>query len=70
VRSLGSGDAEGKTFELFAERGPAPEDFDALFAPLQADPPGALDAVYDPPNMPVEEEPPRVQDDLQRIAGR
>lgn len=70
VLSLRSDEAERKTFELFAERGPAPEDFDALFAPLEADPPGALDAVYDTPNMPVEQEPPRVQDDLQRFAAR
>lgn len=70
VRSLASDDAERKTFELVAERGPAPEDIDALFAALQADRRGALDSVYDTPNMPVEQEPPRVQEDLQRFAAR
>jgi uncharacterized protein YbjT (DUF2867 family) len=71
VRSLTSEDALRKTFELVATTGPAAEDFDALFAPLDADPPGALDAVHDTANMPVEEEPQRVQDDLEAVlAGR
>jgi uncharacterized protein YbjT (DUF2867 family) len=73
VRSLASGAAERKTFELVAERGPAPrgpEDLDALFAPLEADPPGALDAVRDAPNMPLDEEPARVREDLRRLTDR
>jgi hypothetical protein len=37
---------------------------DALFAPLDADPPGTLDAVDDAANMPLEDEPRRVRDDL------
>jgi uncharacterized protein YbjT (DUF2867 family) len=49
VRSLASAAAERKTFELVAEHGPAPEDFDSLFAALEADAPGALDAVRDTP---------------------
>jgi hypothetical protein len=59
-----------KTFELVAERGPAPdtlEDFDALFAPLEADPVNALDAVRDRANMPIEQEPERVRADLRRL---
>jgi uncharacterized protein YbjT (DUF2867 family) len=70
VRSLVSHAAVRKTFELVAERGPAPdtlEDFDALFAPLEADPVNALDAVRDRPNMPLEQEPERVRADLQRL---
>ena len=73
VRSLGSDAAVRKTFELVAERGPAPEspeDFDALFAPLQADPVNALDAVRDRSNMPLEQEPERVRVDLQRLGAR
>jgi hypothetical protein len=35
VRSLGSDAAVRKTFELVAERGPAPEDFNVLFAPYE-----------------------------------
>jgi uncharacterized protein YbjT (DUF2867 family) len=70
VRSLASDAAAGKTFELVAATGPAPEDFDALFAPLEADPPGAVDGVRDTANMPLNEEPERVRDDLQAIARR
>src|SRR5208282_4163262 len=43
VHSLISNRATRKTFELVAATGSAPEDFDQLFAPLAADPPGALD---------------------------
>jgi hypothetical protein len=52
------------TFELVAMKGSAPEDFDALFAGLDADPQGALDGVRDMANMPVQDEPRRVRDDL------
>jgi uncharacterized protein YbjT (DUF2867 family) len=61
VRSLASDAAACKTFELVAEQGPAPEDFDALFASLAPDAPGALDAVLDTPNMPLAQEPERVR---------
>jgi uncharacterized protein YbjT (DUF2867 family) len=67
VLSLASDAAERKTFELVAERGPAPDDLDALFARLDADPPGALDAVHDAANMPLDEEPERVRDALTRV---
>jgi len=70
VQSLGSDAAVRKTFELVAERGPAPEDFDALFAPLEADPPGSLDGVQDVENMPLTDEPERVQQDLRRLQDR
>ena len=39
-------------------------DFEPLFAALDADPPGALDAVHDTANMPLDKEPQRVRDDL------
>ncbi len=67
VRSLGSNHAVRKTFELIAVTGTAPDDFEVLFAPLDADPQGALDAVHDMANMPLEEEPQRVQDDLHAV---
>jgi uncharacterized protein YbjT (DUF2867 family) len=67
VRSLGSDAALRKTFELVAERGPAPEDFDALFAPLEADPPGSLDGAQDVENMPLTDEPPQVPDHLREL---
>ena len=40
VSSLSSDTAAGKTFELVAERGPAQDDLDRLFAALTADPSG------------------------------
>jgi uncharacterized protein YbjT (DUF2867 family) len=73
VHSLASDAADRKTFELVAERGSAPRgpgDFDALFAVLEADPPGALDAVRDAPNTPLNEEPARVHEDLRRLTDR
>lgn len=69
VASLTSAAAEGKTFELVAERGPAQDDLDPLFAALDGDPPGALDGVRDADNMPLDEEPARVRADLE-VAAR
>ena len=43
------------------------DDFDALFAPLAADPQGALDGVHDMANMPLEDEPRPVRDDLDAV---
>ena len=70
VRSLASDAAERKTFELVAEHGPAQENLDPLFAALEADVSGALDAVRDTPNMPLAREPMRVQEDLQRFSAQ
>jgi hypothetical protein len=56
-----------KTFELVAERGPGPEDFDTLFTPLQADPLGSLDGAHDVKNMPLTDEPQQVRDDLREL---
>jgi len=67
VRSLTSDRALRKTFELIVTKGPAPDDFDALFAPLDADPADALDGVHDMANMPLEDEPQRVRDDLKAV---
>lgn len=70
VSSLTSHAALRKTFELVAERGPAPDDLEVLFASLDADPSGALDAVRDAPNMPLDEEPMRVREDLETLQTR
>jgi uncharacterized protein YbjT (DUF2867 family) len=70
VRSLTSANATRKTFELVAERGPATEDFEVLFAALDADISGELDGVRDAPNMPLPQEPERVREDLHRLAAR
>ncbi len=67
VASLTSEAAQAKTFELVAETGPAQVDLDALFAALDADAPGALDAVRDIANMPLDQEPQRVRDDLDDV---
>lgn len=70
VRSLGSDQAMRKTFELVATTGQAPEDFDALFAPLEKDASGALDGVHDAANMPLDDEPQRVRDDLDALVAQ
>jgi uncharacterized protein YbjT (DUF2867 family) len=67
VHALRSDRALRKTFELISARGDAPKDFDALFAPLDADPPGALDGAHDVANMPLEKEPERVRNDLNAV---
>ena len=70
VASLTSEKALRKSFELVATRGPAQQDLDAEFARLDADPPGALDAVRDLPNMPLQDEPQRVRRDLEALSLR
>jgi hypothetical protein len=70
VRSLASEAANRETFELVAERGPAPLDLDSLFANLEPDAPGALDARRDSANMPLAQEPDRVREDLARLTAR
>ena len=70
VRSLASNHALRKTFELIATTGPAQEDFDALFGPLDGDLQGALDGVHDMANMPLEDEPQSVRDDLDAVRMR
>jgi uncharacterized protein YbjT (DUF2867 family) len=67
VGSLSSRQALGKTFELIAVPGPAPDNLDQLFEPLDADPPGGLDGVHDTANMPLAEEPQRVRADLDAV---
>jgi uncharacterized protein YbjT (DUF2867 family) len=67
VASLTSDGALRKSFELVATHGPAQQDLDAEFVPLDADPPGALDAVHDLTNMPLQDEPQRVRRDLDSV---
>ena len=70
VRSLRSDAALRKTFELHAEKGAEQDDFDTVFAPLQADPVGSLDAARDPENMPMEREPQPIVADLESERSR
>ncbi|MBS0558415.1 MAG: SDR family oxidoreductase [Proteobacteria bacterium] len=68
VASLTLDAARNKTFELVAEAGPAPRDLAPLFAAVKADDTGELDGVGDAANMPPEQEPQEVRDDLRRIS--
>jgi uncharacterized protein YbjT (DUF2867 family) len=71
VRSLLDDAAVGRTFELFADAGAPPSDWDGLFAALRPDPAGGLDAAADPDTLPpVDGEPAAVQADLARLAAR
>jgi uncharacterized protein YbjT (DUF2867 family) len=71
VRSLLTDTAMGRTFELFAEAGPAPGDWDGLFAGVRSDRPGSLDSVADPATLPpVAEEPAPVPADIARLTTR
>ena len=70
VHSLRSESALRKSFELIATTGAAQEDLEPLFAALDADAPGSLDAGKDTANMPLEEEPQRVRDDLNAVLLR
>lgn len=69
VRSLSTATAAFKTVELVAEHGPATQDFDALFATLSYDPSGAVDAVLDLDNMPLDKEPTWVREDLAALGS-
>jgi uncharacterized protein YbjT (DUF2867 family) len=64
VRSLRSPAAQGKTFELHSRRGPEQADYEPLFAALDADVPGALEGARDPKNMPLEQEPAHIREQL------
>jgi len=70
VAALTAREAAGRTFELVAEQGAAPSDLRSLFAALDQDPPGSLDAARDEANMPLDGEPQRVRDDLDAVRAR
>lgn len=67
VDSLSSEAANRKTFELITDRGAEQTDLDPVFAALEADRAGALDAVRDLDNQPLDQEPERVRGDLEAI---
>lgn len=68
VASLASAAANGKTFELVAEKGEAQAEFEPLFAALQPD--AKLDGPQDRDNLPLAAEPQNVLSDLDAIRGR
>jgi uncharacterized protein YbjT (DUF2867 family) len=65
VASLTSDAADGKTFELVAERGAVQPDLEPLFAALAPDP--GLDGADDTSNLPITDEPADVLADLDLI---
>jgi len=65
--SLRSEAALHKTFELDSATGPQQDDLDTVAASLDADVQGALDAVHDAANMPLDGEPGRIREDLERV---
>ena len=67
VASLTSEAALRKTFELVATKGSAQSDIEPLFAALEPDIENGTDGVRDVSNMPLEEEPKRVRDDMAAI---
>ena len=67
VRSLSSDAAVRKTFELVSTKGAPQENFNTLFGSLEPDPTGGLNGVHDMANMPLEDEPKRVRDDLEAV---
>lgn len=64
IEALLNDSAIGKTFEVFSGPGEATSDWASLFGTAQPDAAGALDAVADTANMPLQDEPRAVQDDL------
>lgn len=67
VASLTSPAATGKTFELVAEQGPAQTDLEPLFAALSPD--DGINGASDAANMPLDEEPRDVREDLEIAVG-
>ncbi|NUT28918.1 MAG: hypothetical protein HOV84_23900 [Streptomyces sp.] len=59
-----------RIFELVAESGTSDQDLNTLFAALTEDFQGALDAAGDEANMPLDQEPAQVNDDLEVVRGR
>lgn len=71
VRSLLTDAALGRTFELFAEAGAAPTDWDALFCAVRPDEAGALDGAADPRTPPLlHQEPAPVPTDVADLTAR
>lgn len=67
VESLTDPDAVRRTFELSSDHGPEQAALGPVLAALQPDPEGALDGVLDATNLPLENEPRQVLDDLDRL---
>ena len=67
VHALTTPTAINKTFELVAENGLETADFGQLFATVAADEVGALDAIRDAANMPLDAEPAAIRQALDLV---
>ncbi|MER6073643.1 NAD(P)H-binding protein [Streptomyces sp. NPDC001817] len=67
VEALTAPHATGRTLALVAENGPAPEILGPQFEALAQDAAGALDRVGDQANMPLDQEPAPVREDLAAV---
>jgi len=70
VDSLTEPDAERRTLELVAETGPEQDDLGPVFAALEQDALDALDGVRDVDNLPLDDEPRSVLDEIERVRRR
>ncbi|WP_271984783.1 NAD(P)H-binding protein [Pseudoclavibacter terrae] len=70
IESVTAAAASRKTLELVAERGPRQPDLDPVFAALQADAEGALDAALDPNTLPLDREPAAFPAEIAEVARR
>lgn len=70
VDSLTDERADHRTLELVAERGPEQDDLGPVFAALDPDLAGAIDGVHDAANLPLQHEPQKVRDDVDRLRPR
>lgn len=64
IRSLVTDAAVGKTFELYATSGQETTDWNGLFGTAVPDAVGALDGIRDAGNLPLDQEPALVREDL------
>jgi uncharacterized protein YbjT (DUF2867 family) len=65
--SLRSEASQYKTFELTAVTGQQQDDLDVVAAELDADTPGAFDAIHDVANMPLAAEPEHIRMELEQV---
>jgi len=66
VQAIHTGEAVGRTVEVFSSSGPVIDDWSAVFGALDADSPPSIDGAHDQANLPLNGEPARVRSDLQK----
>lgn len=69
IASLECVEAEGKTLELIAEYGDMQANLTSLFANLASDTPSSFDGVADAENMPINDEPAQVLEDVKNLSN-